>query len=50
MHLKEQWVPQNVIPKDFRFALMLQKQILLNPFRQKDNIRLIITTIVMISV
>ena len=29
---------QTVIPKDVRFALMFQKHIFLNPFRQKKTI------------
>ena len=41
---------QNAVPKDVRFALMFQKHILLNSFRQKNNIRLIITLIVMVNV
>ena len=41
---------QNVVPKDVRFALMFQKYIFLNPFRQRVNIRLTITSIEMINV
>ena len=36
--------------KRCQVAFMFQKQIFLNPFRQRDNIRLIITSIVMINV
>ena len=43
-------VLQNAVPKDIKFALMFQKQIFLNPFRQKNNIILIITLIVVINV